>query len=428
MVPQIPEYVDALVARATARDSNLRPADARVLLHQVRRVRQALDAGVVHDPELVADLMPGAPASEQTSTGELPMEIIDPSASRELFDQEEWEHTAPVQRLADEPVAAERSEAGVPPANTRPPAERPIAPTPRPRRNRRGLVLLVMILAAALLVGLGGWYFGIARYTTTPGIINLPQAAAEAKLAKAELKFEVDRTEYSETVAKGAVISTDPGAGDRVLNEGTVSAVISRGPERHAVPKIKGMTLDQAQTELRQAKLSFGSAIEEFHETIPKGTVIAADPRGGTLLKRDAAVNVRVSKGPEPIDIPDFTGKPAKDAQKKLGELGFEVEVTGSEFNDTVPKDAVISQDPSTGTGKKGDTISLVVSKGPTLVAVPDVRRQGVAVATKTLKDAGFKVKTARSEVFIGLQYVLRTNPVQGTKIPKGSTVTLLIV
>ena len=52
----IPPYVDALVARATARDTALRPADARVLLHQVRRVRHALDHGVVDDPELIADL------------------------------------------------------------------------------------------------------------------------------------------------------------------------------------------------------------------------------------------------------------------------------------------------------------------------------------------------------------------------------------
>ena len=54
----IPPYVDALVARATARDTALRPADARVLLHQVRRVRNALDHGVVDDPDLVADLTP----------------------------------------------------------------------------------------------------------------------------------------------------------------------------------------------------------------------------------------------------------------------------------------------------------------------------------------------------------------------------------
>ncbi|HEX2857342.1 MAG TPA: protein kinase, partial [Propionibacteriaceae bacterium] len=75
--PGLPAYVDALVARATARDKDLRPTDARVLLHQVRRVRQALDHGVRDDPELTADLRPGPSKGaavrelEDTGTDEL---------------------------------------------------------------------------------------------------------------------------------------------------------------------------------------------------------------------------------------------------------------------------------------------------------------------------------------------------------------------
>ena len=64
-VPGIPPYVDALVARATARDRGLRPADARVLLHQVRRVHGALDHGVRDDPELTADLAPTVTVQRQ---------------------------------------------------------------------------------------------------------------------------------------------------------------------------------------------------------------------------------------------------------------------------------------------------------------------------------------------------------------------------
>ncbi|MDQ4052873.1 MAG: protein kinase, partial [Actinomycetota bacterium] len=58
LVPDLPEYVDALVARATARDRGLRPADAGVLLHQVHRVSHALANGVRHDPDLTQDLAP----------------------------------------------------------------------------------------------------------------------------------------------------------------------------------------------------------------------------------------------------------------------------------------------------------------------------------------------------------------------------------
>ena len=58
VVPGVPDYVDALVARATARDREQRPADAGVLLQHLRRVTQALNAGVREDDDLVADLMP----------------------------------------------------------------------------------------------------------------------------------------------------------------------------------------------------------------------------------------------------------------------------------------------------------------------------------------------------------------------------------
>ncbi len=58
LVPDLPAYVDALVARATAREPGLRPADASVLLHQVHRVSNALEDGVTDDPELTQDLRP----------------------------------------------------------------------------------------------------------------------------------------------------------------------------------------------------------------------------------------------------------------------------------------------------------------------------------------------------------------------------------
>ena len=87
-----------------------------------------------------------------------------------------------------------------------------------------------------------------------------------------------------------------------------------------------------------------------------------------------------VSKGPRPIKIPDYTGKPADRAEAALEKRGFEVDTT--EVNsDTVPKGRVVTQSPDSGNGQRGDVISLVVSKGPVLVEVPEVVRMGVAEA-----------------------------------------------
>ena len=417
--PGIPPYVDALVARATSRDPSYRPADARVLLHQVRRVRHALEHGVVDDQDLLDDLTPTTPVGGvRTPTGELPAQIIDPQ-----------DVVSPAARNGD--VYDQERDALVLPAAPPPPPRTgaPVArrPQPPPRRSRRGPVLLTLVVVLALLAALGGWYFGIARFTATPGVMNLTEAAARVKLEKAGLSLDVKDRAWSETVPSGRIVSTDPAPGDRVAKDGTVGAVVSRGPERHDVPQVRGKTLDDAQQALDGARLAYGDAVNRYNEQIPKGRVIGTDPKPGTALSRNTAVDVIVSLGPRPIPVPNLTGRAVDRAQAALEKRGFEVKTT--EVNsDTVPEGRVVSQGPDSGTGQKGDVISLVVSKGPVMVTVPSVVRSGLADATQRLEAAGFKVKVTKASLYIGVQYVVGTNPSGGSKAPKGSTVVVSVV
>ncbi|MFL6171632.1 MAG: Stk1 family PASTA domain-containing Ser/Thr kinase, partial [Marmoricola sp.] len=281
--PRLPAYVDALVARATARDRDLRPSDARVLLHQVRRVRQALDHGVVDDPELVADLMPGqvrAPARPSAEdTGEVTGELDDGLSifgAEDVFDQDR-ELTTKIP-----PASAATAVPPRPPQNlahNQPP--RPVPPPvvveePRrsqpPRRSRRGLFLLIGVLVTALLVGIGAWQLG--RYTTTPSVISLDQAAAKAKIVKAGLKFELGKAEYSEKYTKGSVMDSDPAPGDKVSKGGTVTVILSLGPERHAVPMVRGKSLEDVQQMIADADLSLGDITQAYSDLVPAGRVV----------------------------------------------------------------------------------------------------------------------------------------------------------
>ena len=72
LVPGIPPYLDAFVARATARQRDLRPADAHVMLQQLRRVRHAIEHGVVDDAELTEDLTPTVAVSSLGANGTQP--------------------------------------------------------------------------------------------------------------------------------------------------------------------------------------------------------------------------------------------------------------------------------------------------------------------------------------------------------------------
>jgi serine/threonine protein kinase/beta-lactam-binding protein with PASTA domain len=416
--PGIPPYVDALVARATARDTALRPADATVLLHQVRRVRNALEHGVADDPDLMDDLTPTTPVGGgRTPTGELPAQIIEPQDLSSLQDDRDQDRDALV--LATSPQRDPHRD------------PRPVREDPPPRRpqqhSRRGPLLLAVILALAVLAALAGWYLGVARYTSTPGVLNISEAAARVKLDKAGLSLKVTDQAYNETVVRGSVVSTDPGPGDRVRKDGTVGAVISLGPERHKVPDVRGKSLDDAQQGLDESRLEFGEAVERFNETVAAGRVIGTDPVPGTPLRRNTAVDVIVSKGPRPIKIPDFTGKAVAAATKVLDKLGFKVD--SSEVNsDTVPKGRVVSQSPDSGTGKKDDVVSLVTSKGPVMVTVPDVVSMGYEAAKDRLESAGLKVTKREASLYIGVMYVVGTDPKAGAKVPKGSTIVVSIV
>ncbi|WP_172419848.1 MULTISPECIES: Stk1 family PASTA domain-containing Ser/Thr kinase [unclassified Nocardioides] len=402
--PGIPAYVDALVARATARDRGLRPADAGVLLHQLHRVSHALAEGVHDDPDLTADL---TPLLLQTQ----PVELAIP-------DEAVVDRTTPIQLL-------ERPSASPPSAGP----ERRTPPPRRPRRSRRGLVLLLAALLLVAGAGAGAWWFLDGRYTSTPGVLGLTKAAAEQRLDEAGLDVAWGDKAYSETVPAGRVVATDPEPGSKVLDGGTVTVVLSLGKERYDVPKLKGLTVDQAQDALAETHLAFGTSTEKWSDTVEKGVVISSSPKAGTTLRPDAAVDLVVSKGPKPVTLKDWVGKDADEAMAWAEGKGLDAAVASEEYNDDVAAGDVISMDPPAGTTlHRGDSVSFVVSKGPHLVEVPSVRAQGVDAATATLEALGFRVVTEKASGYLGLGYVFSQDPGGGEMVPFGSTITLTLI
>ena len=98
------------------------------------------------------------------------------------------------------------------------------------------------------------------------------------------------------------------------------------------------------------------------------------------------------------------------------------------ENSDTVDKGDVVSQSPRTGKLPRGAEVRLVVSKGPVLVQVPNVRTMSVEEATDALESVGLKIAIVQTEFYVGLNRVVRQSVDDGTAIPKGDTVTVYIV
>jgi beta-lactam-binding protein with PASTA domain len=416
LVPAIPDYVDALVARATARDREQRPADAGVLLHHLRRVNQAVTSGVRSDRELVEDLLP-------RNTADTAEVLRRQGPPRSDTTPEPWDHAEMAALMAPprEPTTTiERPKPVPPPA---PPSK----PTKRPRRRRRGPILLILALLIAGALGTSAWYFGYARYTTTPAVLKLTPEEAQQRLEDAGLDVKTGEPRYSDTIDPGLVLSTDPPAGKRVLKGTDVTISVSLGRAVAQLPKLTGITVDEAQDRILNANMAFGKATAAYSETVPKGIVVASDPKAGTTLRFGTIVDLVVSKGRRPIPVGSWAGKSVDEAEQALQQRGLKVDVS-HQYSDSVSEGIVISQDPKDGTLFKGDTVSLLVSLGPELVEVPDVVAYGVDDATATLQDAGFVVDVEESSGYIGLGYVFSMDPGAGTALPKGSTVIIYLV
>jgi serine/threonine-protein kinase len=287
--------------------------------------------------------------------------------------------------------------------------------------------LWVGLLALVSVVGLLALLFGPLQRVDVPDVLGRTPTEAAAILTTSNLVLDAEATDYSEEYPKGQIMATDPGPGSSLRTGGTVRATVSRGPERYDVPKLRGLTLDQAEVALGAANLTLGETTEAFDDKVEKGQIISSDPKAGTSVKPDTAVAVRVSKGPKPVTVPEVVGTDADAATKQLTDLGLKVDHS-EKFSESVARGQVISVDPKPGTtAYRGDTVSLVVSKGPPLVEVPRVVGLSEDDARAALEAAGFRVEVDKPLpiVVFGVQ---SQNPRGGSMAPKGSTVTITVV
>ncbi|HEY0239464.1 MAG TPA: Stk1 family PASTA domain-containing Ser/Thr kinase [Friedmanniella sp.] len=460
----VPPYLDALVARATARDPALRPPDGRVLLTQIRRVRAALQEGLADDPELTQDLAPG-------------LRRPDADATQVVGDRDDFEATqhirsgpppspsrrpsfdAPREELTDpQPYGPSGAQAYPAPSYPAPAYAAPTQPTfrdaPPPavpghdprvrsgghehsgrvaarrereaRRRRRGWLVLILVLLLTTLAAVTGWYLTEGRFTSAPALTTLTRTDAAAVADKADLA--VDFTDgYSETVPAGEVVSTDPAPGSRMRKGSHVEAVLSRGPERFAMPDVVGLTTDAATALLGDAHLKVGHVSTSWSETVTKGVVLDAGRSTGTALKRDTTVALEVSGGPKPIKLASWKGRSVDQAVAALKKAGLTVTVT-QDHSDQVDAGKVISQTPPSGNLTRGAEVALVESQGPVMVTVPNVRAMGVSKAEDAMEAAGFSTKTRKATNYLGLGYVVTSSPGGGKQAPKGATITLYLV
>jgi len=403
-VPGLPYELDELVASATARNPAIRPYDAVALLAHAREVRSALS------PDQLDAEPPQAIGAEHRNISE--------------------DRTSVIPRSLTVPRALPVDEDGGPAGTLRtsrfesPP---PLPPRRRGARARRGPLAIVVAVLLILGVGTGVWYINSGQFTKVPPVLAKTQAQAEKRLSEAGLDLGTVRHAYSDTVARGTVISSDPQPGTRIRDNARVSITLSDGPETAQVPDLEGRTLAAARERLKKSGLEPGMVTRDFSDSVPKGSVISTDPGAGTKRHAGSAIALTVSKG-SAVDVPDVTGEDLSNARSDLEGAGFTVRIAPTRINSSYDKGQVAAQTPQGHSqGAEGDTVTLTLSKGPVMVEVPDVTGDSVEDAHTALEGAGFKVEEDRGLLGLFGDTVRSQSVKGGQTAPKGSTITIKI-
>jgi serine/threonine-protein kinase len=292
------------------------------------------------------------------------------------------------------------------------------------------------VLVALLVVGavLAGWWaynqiqdqLDESAPVGVPLVEGLERDLAVERIEAAGLEAEIEEEPSTEFDAD-IVMEQSPREGTQVSRGSTVTITVSTGPRQVEVPRLVGLTYNEALDELDELGLD-ANRVEVFSQK-PVDQVTGQDPKAGEMVDEGTEVEVRVSKGVRQIEVPDVLGQSESSATAELQGADFEVTVTEAPSDD-VPEGLVSSQSPSPGSqAPRGSTVQITISTGPQLVNVPDVVGEPVDDARAILQDDGFQPRTVFQDVTDPLLdgIVLDQDPGGGSQASPGSRVTIVV-
>lgn len=203
---------------------------------------------------------------------------------------------------------------------------------------------------------------------TVPNVSNMSENEAQKALEDAGFEKITSDFAYSDSVAEGDVIGTTPAANARATKDTEIVMKVSKGSEKKTVPNVVGQQDGDAQNAITAAGLTVGTVTYEYYDDVPKGQVVSQTVAGGKKVAPGTSVGLTISSGPKPdesIEVVSFVGKNKSELESWASSNGLYTNVTRSDYSNSIPKDHIISQDPPSGSLKKGGTVSYVISKGP---------------------------------------------------------------
>ena len=175
------------------------------------------------------------------------------------------------------------------------------------------------------------------------------------------------------------------------------------GNKAYKVPNILGYTVEEA-NELETVKDIFTievvGTLNDDH--FQPGQIVQQDPADGVERRSNFVIQVYVCAERQEITMPNLQGETYQSAKLQLQQYDLKLNVlTEEQFSDEFPSGQVMETTPAVGAVlKKGVTITLVVSKGPESITVPDFEGKSYETAKAEAEQLGLKVGSPEYRMF----------------------------
>jgi beta-lactam-binding protein with PASTA domain/tRNA A-37 threonylcarbamoyl transferase component Bud32 len=275
-----------------------------------------------------------------------------------------------------------------------------------------------------------------------PFTIDVPNVSGETEddaileLTRAGFENIETQDEFSDDVAAGIVISTNPAAGQSIPRDATLIVIVSMGPEPVAVPDLTGDTVDEARSALEDQGLNLvvsSQTVDVSASSGLVGKVADQDPDSGTTV--ESASDVEVFLGAiRQVTVPDVRDDTVADADAAIRAAGLLPNITDSTTtNDSALNDRIADQDPNGGaTVNEGSTVNLnvFVFEEPD-VTVPDFRNMTLSDAQTLATSEGLGTVSETGTIDtseLTLDGTIESqNPAAGTTVPPETNVGVVV-
>ena len=199
----------------------------------------------------------------------------------------------------------------------------------------RNLLAAILILLAVLTL-LAVWGFvsthlpeqGASSVTTPESVPEEPSITEPANLVPDFVGLDYDAQvrnnrsyvgdylfyvtlEYSDTVAEGKIIRQEPAAGELLEEGGTISLVVSKGPEMIEMPNVIGFTQEGAVKELESRGLVPSCFMVVNDGSYASGCVVSCSAEAGTSVEAGSVIVVYIAADPSVENVPATPEQPA---------------------------------------------------------------------------------------------------------------------